>query len=210
MCGVYDGCGGSKAGQFPSQVVARIVEETLLPAWPSMSFTDLRAQLVLAVQTAGQRLFEKPAGMGTTATVVVAVDDRLHLAHVGDSRAYLFRDSRLMQFSRDHTLVAEGLESGQLKPEDVANFLHSNVLLRALGAVEHVAVDVHSLEVQPGDKVLLCSDGVWRMIDDAEIGAILRATTSLEMGCSTLIEAAEQAGGHDNETVVLLAVEGAG
>jgi PPM family protein phosphatase len=210
VCGVYDGCGGSKAGELPSQVVARIVDETLPLAWSSMSSTDLGSQLVLAVRTAGQRLFNQHVGMGTTATLVAALDNHLHLAHVADSRAYLFRDSSLMQLSRDHTLVAALLENGQLKPEDVASFPHRRVILRALGTLEHVAVDAHSLDVQPGDKVLLCSDGVSSMIDDAQLAAILCTTINPEMGCSALIEAAEQAGGHDNETVVPLAVEASG
>jgi PPM family protein phosphatase len=209
VCGVFDGCGSSTVGNVPSQVVARAVEEMMHSAWSSMSCEDLGSQLGLAVQSAGQRLFMQPVGMGTTATLVAVVDNHIHLAHIGDSRAYLFRNGGLMQLSRDHTLVADLLETGRLKPEDVVTFSHKNVIVRALGMKEHVAVDTSTLEVQPGDKILLCSDGVSTAVDDTQLTAILRAATTLEAGCSALIDAAELAGGHDNETVVLLAVEGA-
>lgn len=205
VCGVFDGC-GSSAGKVPSEVAARVVDEMMEAAWSSMSLADPGSRLGLAVRSAGECLFMQPVGMGTTATLVAAVDKHLHLAHVGDSRAYLLRGGRLIQLSRDHTLVADALEMGRLKPEDVAISPHKSVVVRALGMREHVAVDTQTLGVQPGDKILLCSDGLSDVVEDNQIGAILCTAGAPEAACDALVEAANLGGGRDNVTVVLLTV----
>jgi serine/threonine protein phosphatase PrpC len=191
-------------------MVASLVDETLQSPWSS-SCEDLGGRLVLAIQAAARRLFmhsaadPRSAGMGTTATLVAAVDNHLQLAHIGDTRAYLFRGGELTQVSSDHTLINLLLQKGQLKPEEIDD-LPRNVIVRALGMSASVEIDAHAVEVQPGDVVLLCSDGVSKMISDAQISAILFSMVSPEIACDALIDAAEHAGGHDNQTAILLVV----
>jgi len=206
VCGVYDGCGGSRAGAFPSQVVARVVHEALPEGWWCTAPAALGSLLASAVQTAAQYLFHHRVGMGTTATLVAAVHHQLHLAHVGDSRVYLLRDDTLTQLSRDHTLVAELRERGLLKPEEQVGIVHRNVMLRVLGVSESVEVDAHTIDLLPGDRVLLCSDGLSDKLDDAQMAAVLRQHLDPSTACRALLDAAEEADGSDNLTVVVVTV----
>jgi len=164
------------------------------------------------VRAANARIFERAvhdpavAGMGTTATVAV-VDERagtVTIAHVGDSRAYLYRDGELEQLTTDHSLVGELVRSGRLTEDEAAVHPHRSVITRALGTDAEVEVDTLTLEVAAGDLVLLCSDGLSAMVRDDEIAQVLRSAEGVPRAAAeALVSAANAAGGEDNVTVVL-------
>jgi len=202
---IADGMGGAQAGELASRVAAAAIEETA---------TDASGEegLVAIVRTANARVFERAlqdpavAGMGTTATVAL-VDERagtMALAHVGDSRAYLYRDGALEQLTTDHSLVAEMVRSGRLTEDEAAVHPHRSVITRALGTDADVEVDTSTVELSPGDLLLLCSDGLSAMVRDDEIARVVGASDGDPTAAGEeLVRAANAAGGDDNVTVVL-------
>ena len=202
---VADGMGGAQAGEVASGLAAAAFEEGAA----AIHGEDGVATLVRA---ANARIFERAvhdptvAGMGTTATVAVVDESAgtVTLAHVGDSRAYRYRRGALEQLTTDHSLVGELVRSGRLTEDEAAVHPHRSVITRALGTDADVEVDTLTVEVVPGDLVLLCSDGLSAMVRDEEIARVLEATGAAprEAG-EALIAAANAAGGEDNVTVVL-------
>src|SRR5213075_228795 len=149
-------------------------------------------------------------GMGTTSTVATLMDDRLFLAQVGDSRAYILRDGELTQVTRDQSLVNQLIEAGQLTEEEAETFEHNNIILQALGTSDTVQVDLTFCELRRGDTLLLCSDGLSGMVRFEEIREVLRSSTEPLEVCKALTERANQAGGHDNITVIIVEFDGNG
>jgi protein phosphatase len=202
---VADGMGGAQAGELASRLAAAAIEE-------GSSGLDGEAGVAGIIRTANARIFERAlqdpavAGMGTTATVAL-VDElggKLTLAHVGDSRAYRFRSGRLEQLTVDHSLVGELVRSGRLTEDEAAVHPHRSVITRALGTEAEVEVDTHSVELAPGDLVLICSDGLSAMVRDDEIVRVLdRTGGDPHLAADALVRAANDAGGEDNVTVVL-------
>ena len=202
---IADGMGGAQAGEVASGLAAAAFEEVAA----AIHGEDGVATLVRA---ANARIFERAvhdptvAGMGTTATVAVVDESAgtVTLAHVGDSRAYRYRRGALEQLTTDHSLVGELVRSGRLTEDEAAVHPHRSVITRALGTDADVEVDTLTVEVVPGDLVLLCSDGLSAMVRDEEIARVLEATGAAprEAG-EALIAAANAAGGEDNVTVVL-------
>ena len=143
--------------------------------------------------------------MGTTCTLAAIRGDQLFLAHIGDSRAYLLRHGELHQVSTDHSWVEEAVTMGTLTREEARIHPNRNVITRAIGLESNVQVDVSAIPIEDGDLVLLCSDGLNSMIDDDEIERILKETAPKEV-CQSLIDAANDAGGHDNTTVVVATI----
>ena len=143
------------------------------------------------------------AGMGTTLVAMATRGHHAWVAHVGDSRCYRFRDSRLERLTHDHSLVDEQVRLGQLTQAQAEMSPMRNVITRAVGTQDEVDADVIEFAVIPGDLYLLASDGLMREVDDEQIAAILRASGELEQTCAQLIEAANRAGGRDNITCVL-------
>jgi PPM family protein phosphatase len=205
---IADGMGGAQAGELASRLAAAVIEE----AAPAVSDEE---GVVGVVRTANARIFERSlrdpavAGMGTTATVAL-VDEQtgtLTLAHVGDSRAYRYRAAKLEQLTTDHSLVAELVRSGRLTEAEAAVHPHRSVITRALGTEADVEVDTRTLDVAPGDLVLLCSDGLSAMVRDDEIARVLEAfADEPHDAAASLIQAANAAGGDDNVTVVLFEI----
>jgi protein phosphatase len=147
------------------------------------------------------------AGMGTTLTAVYVGEDDVAIAHVGDSRAYCLREGELLRLTDDHSLVDELMRQGRLTPEEAVEHPQRSVITRALGPELTVEVDTRSFRARAGDVYLLCSDGLTTMLAEDEIAAILRAYPSLRDAGEALISAANEAGGRDNITVVLLRLE---
>lgn len=146
-------------------------------------------------------------GMGTTLTLGWFDESgMLDLAHIGDSRAYLMRDGELSQLTTDHTLVAELLASGRIRPEDAANHPQRHLVTRAIGIAGDIAVDETQIELEVGDRILLCSDGLTTMLSDEGVGEILDGSPAPDDAAWGLVEAANAAGGHDNVTVVVVDV----
>ncbi len=202
---IADGMGGAQAGEVASRLAAAAIEE-------GAAAIQGEEGVATVVRAANARIFERAvhdpavAGMGTTATVAV-VDERagtVTIAHVGDSRAYLYRDGELEQLTTDHSLVGELVRSGRLTEDEAAVHPHRSVITRALGTDADVEVDTLTLEAAAGDLVLLCSDGLSAMVRDDEIAQVLRSAEGAPRAAAeALVSAANAAGGEDNVTVVL-------
>jgi protein phosphatase len=169
------------------------------------------------IQEANRRVYERASadeqatGMGTTMTAALVEDERVVIGHVGDSRAYLVRDGKLEQLTQDHSLVAELVRSGKLSPEEADSHPQRSVITRALGPEPDVDIDMFSISTQPGDLFLLCSDGLSSMVGDDEIVRVLSENRDdLEEAAAALVQAANQAGGEDNITVICFEIVAAG
>jgi serine/threonine protein phosphatase PrpC len=178
--------------------------------------TDLARLLEHAVERANQVLLgyarkhhDEAANMGSTLTLAVVEDDRLTVAHVGDSRAYLWRDGRLRQLTEDHSVPGALLKQGRITPEEAHDHPHRHVLYRCLGLKPNLEVDIYpTMNLQAGDMLLLCSDGLWDMVHPTErLAAFLSSEANPLFICRRLVDAANDAGGEDNVTVVLARVE---
>jgi len=205
---IADGMGGAQAGELASRLAAAAIEE-------GGAALDGEDAVVGVVRAANARIFERAlqdpavAGMGTTATVAL-VDERagqLTLAHVGDSRAYRFREAVLEQLTTDHSLVGELVRTGRLTEAEAAVHPHRSVITRALGTEADVEIDTRTIDLAPGDVVLLCSDGLSAMVRDDAIALVLRDTSAdPHVAAGALVRAANEAGGEDNVTVVLFEI----
>jgi PPM family protein phosphatase len=207
---VADGMGGAQAGEVASGLAA----ETFAAGLPDGGSPEER--LAARVLEANRRIHERSradraaAGMGTTLTAAYVDDDEVALAHVGDSRAYLLRDGELTQLTRDHTLVEELVRRGRLTEEEAAEHPQRSIITRALGPEPEVEVDTFTQRGRDGDVLLLCSDGLTSMVSEAEVAAILRGAADLRSAGRDLVAAANEAGGRDNITVVLVRLEEVG
>ena len=208
--GVYvvcDGMGGAAAGEVASSVaVAEVMQ--LLTNRPGAN--PLPADAEQAVAAANEAIFsrsqrsEKLNGMGTTLVALLAEERHAWMLNVGDSRGYRLRNSKLEQITLDHSLVEEQMRLGQMSEEEALRSPLKNVITRALGTQSMVTPDVFELETEPGDLFLLCTDGLTRELSDSLLESLLRLDLPLEGLCSRLVAAANQAGGHDNITCLLV------
>ena len=199
---IADGMGGAQAGEVASRIAAAALQEL---GSDGITVDELVREANARVW---QHTLEDPAvaGMGTTATVAIVheAEGTVEIGHVGDSRAYRFRDGALEQLTADHTLVAELVRSGRLTQEEANTHPQRSVITRALGTDPEVEVDAFVIEALPEDLFLICSDGLTAMIRDEEVlAAIDGADGGLEQAAEALVRAANQAGGEDNITVVL-------
>jgi protein phosphatase len=216
VMGVCDGMGGAAAGEIASQLAVDIIFERLIHGEPPVGHDDLARRLVHAVEEAGIRIFNEARadrtrrGMGTTATIASLVDDRLFVAQVGDSRAYILRGNKLVQVSRDQSLVNQLIEAGQLTEEEAETFEHNNIILQALGTAETVQVDLTYVDLKNGDRLLLCSDGLSGMVRADELRDVLVGQKDPLDACKELTDRANRAGGHDNITVIVADFTGTG
>jgi len=220
---VADGMGGHASGEVASGMAVESVGEylhaTLEPpivTWPFKLDTGLRndtQRLVVAIKHANQRIYEtsqaeeSKRGMGTTIVAALFNEDRVIVAHVGDSRCYRYRRNQLIQLTEDHSLLNDYMKMKRLSGEDGARFTQKNVIVRALGMKESVQVDTLIDQPQLDDVYLLCSDGLSGMVSDQEMADLLRRESDLDRACDTLIKMANAAGGTDNITVILARIE---
>jgi serine/threonine protein phosphatase PrpC len=202
---VCDGMGGARAGEVASEM-ACLGLVSLDPA--SSGKKELRTAVVNTNQAIVSRSLAEDhlLGMGTTLTAAMFKDGSLILAHVGDSRAYLFRDGDLVQLTNDHSWVGEMVRRGELTAEQAAVHPHRSVITRALGTDREVEPDVKEVEVAEGDRILLCSDGLTGMVSDEQIAALLAGTDAPQAAADALAKAALAGGGEDNVTVVVVDV----
>jgi len=213
---VCDGMGGAAAGEIASQLAVDIIYERLVDGLGDRPIKrdDLARRLVRAVESAGLRIFHEAKadrsrrGMGTTVTAAALVDEVLFFAQVGDSRGYILRGDTLVQLTRDQSLVNQLIEAGQLTEEEAETFEHNNIILQALGTSDTVQVDLTYAEVRRGDILLLCSDGLSGMVRFEDIRETLRSGAEPLDICKALTERANQAGGHDNITVIIVQFDG--
>jgi protein phosphatase len=204
---VADGMGGAQAGEVASQIAVDSFRDGL--ADDSTPESGL-ASLAIAANSRIHELSHsnaEHAGMGTTLTAVYVGDREVAIAHVGDSRAYCLRDGELLRLTDDHSLVDELMRQGRLTPEEAVEHPQRSVITRALGPEGTVEVDTRSFTARAGDVYLLCSDGLTTMLSEEQIAEVLRTHPRLADAGEALIAAANDAGGRDNITVVLLRLE---
>jgi serine/threonine protein phosphatase PrpC len=204
---VADGMGGAQAGELASNLAAAALRED------SAERVGGEERVDELIQEANRRVYERQTqdssatGMGTTMTVALVEDGHVAIGHVGDSRAYLVRNRRLEQLTEDHSLVAELVRSGKLSPEEADAHPQRSVITRALGTDPDVDVDTFSVETEPGDLFLLCSDGLTSMVDDETIlREVERNRGDLSAAAKALVRAANKGGGDDNITVIFFEI----
>jgi len=213
-----DGMGGYNAGEIASGMATAFIKSELgrwlTEASASASDTDVRRAMDICVENANRAIYNAAnsnpqyAGMGTTLVVAVVREGRLLVGHIGDSRAYRLRGGKLSQITKDHSLLQEQIDAGLITPEQAAYSSNKNLVTRAVGVEDTVLLETHLHDLQPGDLILMCSDGLSDMIDDAEIAAVLQSTNDLPGAGAALVAAANAAGGRDNIAVILVRVQG--
>jgi PPM family protein phosphatase len=217
---VADGMGGHAAGEIASRIAVDSISEFIIHTkeddgtWPHAydeHYKRATNRLMAAVRMANTRVLEamrkdaRLRGMGTTVVAVLADDATVSVAHVGDSRAYLIRDGQLSRITNDHSWVFEQVQAGMLTEAEAEKHPLRNVITRALGGALQVTPDASEIEAMPGDVFLLCSDGLTGMVPEPEIQRIVTASDGdLKKACQQLIDAANERGGLDNVTAVLV------
>jgi protein phosphatase len=217
---VADGVGGHRAGDVASSLSVESIEDFLLNTL--RRFSNLQASeagqalqdLQAALLQADARIFTEAVkhpewrGMGTTLTLAFAVNWTLFVAHAGDSRCYLLSQGRLQQLTQDHTLTAELIRQGIVPAESGARSPFRHVVTNILGGTEPgVQVELHRLDLQPGDVIVLCSDGLTNKVPDADLVGILQQETDPQRACERLVAEANRRGGEDNITVIVAQIE---
>ena len=216
---VADGMGGHASGEVASKMAVDAMREFFAATandpertWPykmdrSKGYEENR--LITGIKLANLRIFEsaqrdtRQRGMGTTVVALFAVEDGVYVAHVGDSRIYRMRDGALEQLTEDHSLLNDYIKMKRLSPEEIANFPHKNVIVRALGMKDTVKVDTRFEVPRADDVILLCSDGLSGPVNDDQILGIIDSSTDLRTAARRLVERANENGGPDNITCVL-------
>jgi serine/threonine protein phosphatase PrpC len=211
--GIADGMGGHRAGEIASTVAVstaahHVLSRFYLPALVGHqrdggepTLTDI---LVEAVKAANRAVTAEVAGGGTTLTCALTVAERAYIAHVGDSRAYVVGNSGFEQITHDHSLVDRLVELGELDPDKAVDHPQRNVLYRAVGQSNSLDVDTHVRTIPRGSQLCLCSDGLWSQVSDSVMLEVISAAPSLQAACEELVAKADEAGGHDNSTVILV------
>jgi PPM family protein phosphatase len=212
-----DGMGGYNAGEIASGMATAFIKSEMA-RWLSevgqhAQGKEIRRALEICVDNANLSIFSAAnsnshySGMGTTLVVGVFQGTTLLLGHIGDSRCYRLRGRQFAQITKDHSLLQEQIDSGLLTLEQAATAPNKNLVTRALGVEDAVMLELNEFQVQPGDLYLMCSDGLTDMVDDAEISNILEGSSSMEQKADRLVSVANEHGGRDNITVLLVQVD---
>lgn len=218
---IADGMGGHSGGEYASKLASVTIEEVLCGINSDPEATvisgvntdeaDYGDRLRYAIEIASGKIYDRALfdstlkGMGTTTVAALFHGGNLYIANVGDSRAYLSHANKLMQLTTDHSLVSEQLKAGFIGKGDVKNHKLKNIITRSVGYQEDVEIDIKKFEVHMGDKVLLCSDGLYNMVDDDEIRKII-TQYPVRTACKKLVDMANANGGDDNITILLMEV----
>ncbi len=211
-----DGMGGYNAGEIASGMATAFIKSEmsrwLSEAGKQAKLREVRRALEICVDNANRSVFNAAnsnsqyQGMGTTLVVAVFQGAKLILGHIGDSRCYRLRAGSMEQITKDHSLLQEQMDAGLLTQEQAATSSYKNLVTRALGVDQTVMLELNEHEVQPGDLYLLCSDGLSDMVDDVEIASIIDCDRSMEQKVEDLVAVANENGGRDNISVLLVQV----
>jgi protein phosphatase len=218
---VADGMGGHAAGEHASssgvrQPLLHFVEQQILPDLrnvtrrlsPEITSED---KLQAMVQVANKRVYENRiqsgGDRGSTITIAMILGNECVVANVGDSRTYLYRDGRLQQLTEDHSLVARLVQAGEIGPEEIYTHAQRNQIYRSLGDQLEIAVDTFPLQLRVGDRLLLCSDGLWEMVRDPQMAQILADEPNPQLACDRMVAAANVNGGEDNISVIIVELQ---
>jgi protein phosphatase len=205
-----DGMGGHRKGEVASTITIETVNSEYYTLIESVDRADpertIAEALAMAIEKANMQVLDATQGGGTTIVATVLYEDLLISMNVGDSRAYLLRDNELWLISKDHSLVSRLVEMGKISQEDALTHPRRNVLYQALGQGSDVEIHIVSERLQVNDVIILCSDGLWGEIGDAAIKEVLKAATDPLVAAEQLIEMANQSGGPDNITTIIIQV----
>lgn len=204
---VADGMGGHVAGEIASSLGANTIREYIVKNSDQSDWEQALKEAIIEANTSIYQMAQSQSecqGMGTTVTAVYLDNTEVYWSHVGDSRLYLIRDNSLEQVTSDHSLVWELMQSGSITSEEAQVHPHRNILTRAVGTSDTLKVDSGKFLSQPGDNLLLCTDGLTNMLSEDNILTICTQPDSPQTIVNTLVEQARQAGGHDNITAILL------
>ncbi len=214
---IADGMGGHRNGEVASSVTCRTISRYLLSQIvtnsltdsPAISDEDLHGFLNKAVEEAQKRVLQSAPGGGTTATIALWRHEQITIAQVGDSRAYfILPDGKLQKITRDHSLVQRLLDLNEITQSEAELHPQKNVLLRAIGQPDTLKADINTVQVPQGAKLMLCSDGLWGVVDETTISSIVLHQDDPTIACKQLVAAANQNGGPDNISVIIAGRKG--
>ena len=214
---VADGMGGHQYGEVASNSAIRVMAGDIMRTFHSYLFNlptqplqeSLQEIMEAAIKDAHRTVQKDAPGSGTTVTAALVLGQQVTIAHIGDSRAYsVYPDRRIQPITRDHSLVKRLEELGHLSKDEAANFPHRNVLIRALGQGEALEADIFTIPFPHPGYLMLCSDGLWGVINDQDISRTIVEAPTLHRACQNLVEAANLAGGPDNITTILVQLIG--
>lgn len=205
---VADGIGGSRSGDVAAQITVDHLGRQFQAASPNSSLEAIRwfaREVQLINDEILQKSTENPKyqGMGTTLVAAIIFDQAMVVANIGDSRGYVLHDNLLTQVTIDHSLVNELVKHGDITEEEARNYPQNNIITRAIGVSADARIEVNSFDLGAGDQILLCSDGLSKMITREQMMGVLESDLSLTEKCSQLIKMANEAGGPDNITVLI-------
>jgi len=209
---VADGMGGHAAGEVASEMAVRFVAREL-GSLKGLSDDQMADRMRTSIRAANGAIFQRTLtehdkrGMGTTVTVLVLYDTRFLIGQVGDSRAYLYRDQKLMQLTKDHSYVQEQVDAGYLTPEQARSHPYSNVITRCVGANSDVMPDVYLGTVKPRDLFLIASDGLTGMLEDPQLAELMAGDRMPQEQVDDLITEANRHGGLDNITAIIIRID---
>ena len=205
---VCDGMGGTNGGNLASSTAVKIISERISSSYrQGMSFTSIRNMFMSAIIAANVSVYEKAkenpelSGMGTTVVVAIVADERVYVAHAGDSRAYILSSGKLHQLTKDHSFVQEMVDSGKLTPDEAREDPRKNLITRALGISEDLRIDFCEEEISENDVLLICTDGLTNYVEPEEIYELTDDGKFYEFA-ERLVNRANHNGGCDNVTVV--------
>ena len=219
LCVLADGMGGYNAGEIASGMATAFIKSEmarwLAEAGRQAKIKEIRRAMEICVDNANRSIFNASdsnpqySGMGTTLVVGVFHGATLVLGHIGDSRCYRLRNNELSQITKDHSLLQEQIDAGLITQEQAASSSIKNLVTRALGVEDAVMLELNEHAVEVGDCYLMCSDGLSDMVDDAQIASILGGPAPMEQKADSLVAAANEQGGRDNISVLLVEVDAA-
>lgn len=209
---VADGMGGHQFGEVASNAAIRMIGGSITKKFHSFLYNmpsqqlqeSLQEVMEASIMDAHQYVQREAPGSGTTVTAALVLGQQVTIGHVGDSRAYaVYPDGRIEPLTRDHSLVKRLEELGHLNSDEVDSFPHRNVLIKALGQGETLEADIFTIPFPQGGTLMICSDGLWGVVNDKDIFRIVSEAPNLHRACQQLVEAANAAGGPDNISVIL-------
>lgn len=209
---VCDGMGGARGGDTASTIAKKVITETVQQAYRDvMGAEAVKSMIAEAIASANRAIYQTSrdhpelSGMGTTVVLCLLHQQRAYAAHVGDSRLYLMRQNVLTQITKDHSFIQEMVDRGEISSEEARVHPGKNIITRAVGVHWDVDADFYTLDLNPGDRLLLCTDGLTNLCPDERLSSILQ-NSSIEEAAEAMIRSANQEGGHDNITVVIVEV----
>ena len=207
---VCDGMGGANGGSTASRIAAETIAEQLKELYNIEKYRDDMEKLIkTAVAIANQRVYDMSlkvyslSGMGTTVVVAVVKDEAVHIVHAGDSRAYLYENGSLQQITKDHSMVQELVDIGQITQEEARNHPNKNIITRALGTRENLKTDYNDVKFDKDSVLLICTDGLSNYLTDEDIAVFINESRGEEL-VGRLVERAKMMGGSDNITVAVI------